>query len=141
MCRPDTAGEDALVHASFSMQVSLSNSYPANPPELKVEGCVGLADEDVTLLRAELDAAAAEMAGEGCLFHVLQTAKDFVNTRNTPSDDCCICLCDFDPDEQFFKTSCGHCFHVPCIARWVHDQQVHKSGAGGAEGVGTTQSL
>jgi len=137
--RPDTAGEDAMVHASLALHVALDSSYPATAPALKVESCVGLSDEDVALLRTELDAAAAEMAGEGCLFHVLQTAKDFVNARNVPSDDCCICLCAFDQDEGFFKTSCGHCFHVPCIAHWVHDQHVQRSPSDAGEAQGEAE--
>jgi len=106
------------------MQVTLDSTYPATPAEVHIENSVGLSDEDVSELRTSLAAAGQDAPGECYLFQLLQTAKDFVNSRNTPSDDCCICLCAFDQDEQFFKTTCGHCFHLPCIAHWVHDQQV-----------------
>jgi hypothetical protein len=118
--RPDTAGEDALVHASLSMIVKLGCAYPAKPAEVEIDSCVGLSDGDVSQLRGALATAGAEMASECSLFHLLQTAKDFVNSRNTPSDDCCICLCAFDKDEQFFKTTCGHCFHLPCVYMYVY---------------------
>ena len=104
------------------MRVKLGSAYPASPAEVEIVSSVGLSDADVGQLREALGAAGREMAGECCLFNLLQTAKDFVNDRNTPSDDCCICLCEFEQDDQFFKTSCGHCFHVPCIATWIYDQ-------------------
>ena len=123
--RPDTAGNDVAVHASCSLRVSLNSGYPTSEPALvDIQSCVGMSNEDVSALRGALAAAGAEMLGDCSLFHILQTAKDFVNSRNTPSDDCCICMCAFDPDENFLKTACGHCFHVPCVARWVHDQHL-----------------
>ena len=122
--KPDTAGNEHVVHASLSLRITLSSSYPSELARVEAQNCVGLSDEDLVDLRQTLDTAVSEMAGECSLFHILQAAKDFVNSRNTPSDDCCICLCTFDKEEQFLKTTCGHCFHVPCVARWVHDQHV-----------------
>jgi hypothetical protein len=34
-------------------------------------------------------------------------------------DTCNICLCDYEANETVKTLPCGHCYHAPCIDRWL----------------------
>jgi len=125
--RPDTAGEELQVFCSLSLKINLPLGYPRlKAAEVHLENLLGLNEEDARDLQKALLAVSNEMKEDNspALFNLIQCAKDFINSRNIPSDDCCICLCPFEDDEDFFKTPCAHCFHAECLARWTHDQEV-----------------
>ena len=43
--------------------------------------------------------------------------KGGVGDMNT----CNICLCDYETDEMVKTLPCGHCYHSPCIDRWLRN--------------------
>ena len=120
--QPQTGEADAAASSfvAATLTVRLPPSYPGAGYELALalSRTRGLAESDQSLLLEELRATIAELSeeGVGCVWTVIDQAREFLSERNVPGE-CPICLDEVGGDECF-RAPCYHCFHRSCVGEW-----------------------
>jgi len=120
---PLTEGEQEKQYVSLTLVISLSNGYPANPPQLGVRNPRGLEDSAVAGLLADMNNRCEEYVGCPVLFELIEMAREFLTVRNVPVVRCIICLNNIQEDDAFMKTECLHFFHKHCLGRYITNMQ------------------
>eukprot|EP00753_Platysulcus_tardus_P004725 PLAT12629.1.p1 GENE.PLAT12629.1~~PLAT12629.1.p1 ORF type:complete len:392 (+),score=198.04 PLAT12629.1:18-1193(+) len=120
-------GDSVFVGARLC--VALGGGYPEHAPTLTLEGVRGLdaaAEADLlSKLREEADSAVPD----GCLFQLVELARDELSRRNRVS--CAICLSPIE-GAGLVRTPCNHAFDSSCLAYWWKQFQARKAEHGAA---------
>lgn len=101
------------------MLLTLSTSYPASSPDLRLVRTRGLVDKEERGLVQRLRMLLAESQGRRCLVEVVMAGVDAITDIASTTGDCAICLEGLgEGGGDAFHADCDHSFHRGCLAAY-----------------------
>ena len=116
---PSTADDKTRQFVFVKLKVVIPIDYPTVSPIWTTLNSRGLNDEILNNLITEAKLLSEGKLGHSMLYEVIEHLKVFLTQQNTPSEACCVCMCEFDLDQGYTKTNCFHFFHLSCFASYV----------------------
>ena len=116
---PSTADDKTKQFVFVKLRVIIPIDYPNVPPNWSTLISRGLSDEILNRLLTEAKQVSEGKVGHSMLYEVIEHLKVFLTQQNKPSEACCVCMCEFDLDQEYTKTNCFHFFHLSCFSSYV----------------------
>ena len=116
---PSTADDKTKQFVFVKLKVIVPIDYPNVSPIWSTLNSRGLSDEILNSLLTEARFVSQGKVGHSMLYEVIEHLKVFLTQQNRPSEACCVCMCEFDLDQEYTKTNCFHFFHLSCFSSFV----------------------
>ncbi|KAI6647256.1 E3 ubiquitin-protein ligase RNF25 [Oopsacas minuta] len=116
---PSTADDKTKQFVFVKLKVVIPIDYPAVSPIWSTVNSRGLSDEILNNLLAEARQVSETKIGHSMLYEVIEQLKVYLTEQNKPSEACCVCMCEFDAENEYTKTNCFHYLHLACFASYV----------------------
>ena len=116
---PSTADDKTKQFVFVKLKVVIPTDYPTVAPIWSAVNSRGLSDELLNNLLTEARLISESKIGHSMLYEVIEQLKVYLTEQNTPSEACCVCMCEFDTNHEYTKTNCFHFFHLTCFASYV----------------------
>ena len=116
---PSTADDKTKQFVFVKLRVIIPIDYPNVSPIWSTLISRGLNDDILNNLLTEARQVSEGKIGHSMLYEVIEHLKVFITQQNKPSEACCVCMCEFDLDQEYTKTNCFHFFHLSCFSSYV----------------------
>ena len=117
--QPQTGGARAQRFMETVLQLRLGAEYPTAPPAVRLHHARGLLDTEEAKLLGSVRSRAAEMAGEHCVYALVEHTLEVLTELNAGGDCpmCCEPLFDASAGGAFLSR-CFHSYHKSCLSQW-----------------------